>query len=149
MTYPAILITAISCLCILVLLAATIVVVIYLVRKSEGESKQSDLVCDQIMQGVPADKQALFATQLNAAKKDPTSAVLLALFLGDFGAHKFYLGQTGWGITYLVFCWTLIPSIIAFFEAFTIANQVVRYNQQKASEIAALINGTSPALPVG
>jgi len=147
MTNSGILITAISCLCILVLLAASIIVIIYLVRKSEEEGKQSDLACSQIMQSVPEDKQALFATHFNAAKKDPTSAVLLAIFLGGFGAHKFYMGQTLWGIVYLVFCWTLIPSVISFFEAFTVASQAGRYNQQKASEIAALINGTGPALP--
>lgn len=44
-------------------------------------------------------------------------AILLALFLGGLGAHKFYLGQPIWGILYLIFCWTFIPSLIAFIEA--------------------------------
>ncbi|WP_199453919.1 NINE protein [Vibrio owensii] len=44
------------------------------------------------------------------------AAALLAFFLGGFGAHKFYLGKIGQGIMYLVFCWTLIPAIIAFIE---------------------------------
>ena len=48
--------------------------------------------------------------------KSKTSAALLAFFLGGIGVHKFYLGQPGRGILYLVFCWTLIPSIIAFVE---------------------------------
>ena len=43
-------------------------------------------------------------------------AALLAFFLGGFGAHKFYLRQTGWGILYLLFFWTFVPSIIAFVE---------------------------------
>ncbi len=43
-------------------------------------------------------------------------AALLAFFLGSFGVHKFYLGQIGLGVAYLLFCWTFIPSIIAFFE---------------------------------
>ncbi|MGB3207872.1 MAG: NINE protein [Crinalium sp.] len=43
-------------------------------------------------------------------------AIVLCLFLGGIGAHKFYLGQTGAGIFYLLFCWTFIPGIIAFFE---------------------------------
>lgn len=30
--------------------------------------------------------------------------------------HKFYLGQTGAGIVYLLFFWTFIPAIIALFE---------------------------------
>ena len=45
-----------------------------------------------------------------------TSAILWCFFLGVFGAHKFYLGQSGWGIVYLLFFWTGIPSIAAFIE---------------------------------
>jgi TM2 domain-containing membrane protein YozV len=50
------------------------------------------------------------------SRKDKTSAGVLALLLGGIGVHKFYLGQTGIGILYLLFCWTFIPSIIAFVE---------------------------------
>lgn len=42
---------------------------------------------------------------------------VLALFLGGIGVHKFYAGQIGTGICYLLFCWTFIPGIIAFIEA--------------------------------
>jgi len=45
-------------------------------------------------------------------------AALLALFLGPFGAHRFYLRQK-WGIYYVLFFWTLIPFIIAFFDCIT------------------------------
>lgn len=48
--------------------------------------------------------------------KNKTSAALLAFFLGGFGVHKFYLGKTGQGFLYLLFCWTLVPAIIAFVE---------------------------------
>ena len=48
--------------------------------------------------------------------KSRIAAALFAIFLGGFGAHKFYLGQVGMGILYLLFCWTFIPSIIAFIE---------------------------------
>ena len=33
-----------------------------------------------------------------------------------FGVHKFYSGKIGMGILYIVFCWTLIPSFVAFIE---------------------------------
>ena len=48
--------------------------------------------------------------------KSRVTAILLAFFLGGFGAHKFYLGQVGLGILYLLFFWTLIPGIAAFIE---------------------------------
>jgi TM2 domain-containing membrane protein YozV len=44
------------------------------------------------------------------------AAALFAFFLGGFGVHKFYLGRTGEGVIYLIFCWTFIPAIVAFIE---------------------------------
>jgi TM2 domain-containing membrane protein YozV/RNA polymerase subunit RPABC4/transcription elongation factor Spt4 len=44
-------------------------------------------------------------------------AAVLAFFLGSFGAHKFYLGQGGQGILYLLFFWTFIPAIVSIIEA--------------------------------
>lgn len=44
-------------------------------------------------------------------------AIALALLLGGLGVHKFYLGRIGWGILYLLFFWTFIPSIAALIEA--------------------------------
>lgn len=48
--------------------------------------------------------------------KSKVVAGLLAIFLGSFGIHKFYLGKVGMGILYLIFCWTYIPAIIGFIE---------------------------------
>ena len=48
--------------------------------------------------------------------KSRVTAILLAFFLGGFGAHKFYLGRPGAGIIYLIFFWTFIPALIAFVE---------------------------------
>ncbi|WP_075183278.1 TM2 domain-containing protein [Pantoea sp. 1.19] len=49
-------------------------------------------------------------------EKNRLVAALLALFLGSLGAHKFYLGRIFQGVMYLLFCWTLIPGVIAFVE---------------------------------
>jgi TM2 domain-containing membrane protein YozV/predicted RNA-binding Zn-ribbon protein involved in translation (DUF1610 family) len=48
--------------------------------------------------------------------KNKLVAGLLAIFLGGFGIHKFYLGRIGIGIVYLIFTWALIPWIIGFIE---------------------------------
>lgn len=47
--------------------------------------------------------------------KSKVVAGLLAFFLGAFGIHRFYLGQW-WGLFYLLFFLTYIPSIISFVE---------------------------------
>ncbi len=49
-------------------------------------------------------------------RKNNVVAGILALLFGGIGIHKFYLGKVGIGILYLLFCWTAIPSIIAFIE---------------------------------
>lgn len=58
------------------------------------------------------------ATQSASVQGDKSriAAALLAFFLGGFGVHKFYLGKIGQGFLYLIFCWTFIPSFIAFIE---------------------------------
>lgn len=48
--------------------------------------------------------------------KSKTTAAILAFFLGGFGIHRFYLGQTGKGVLFLLFCWTGIPAIIALID---------------------------------
>ena len=48
--------------------------------------------------------------------KNKLAAALLAIFLGDFGAHKFYLGKPGTGLIYLLFFWTGIPAVIGIIE---------------------------------
>jgi TM2 domain-containing membrane protein YozV len=41
---------------------------------------------------------------------------LLGIVLGGIGGHKFYMGSWGWGIIYLLFCWTWIPTIVGVVE---------------------------------
>ena len=52
-----------------------------------------------------------------AGGRNRTTAALFAFFFGWLGAHKFYVGQAGLGILYLLFCWTFVPAIVAFIEA--------------------------------
>lgn len=52
--------------------------------------------------------------------KNRVAAALIAFFAGGFGIHHFYLGNKGKGIAYLLFFWTLIPSILAFIDFFVL-----------------------------
>ena len=45
-------------------------------------------------------------------------AIVLALFLGPFGIHRFYVGQIAWGFIFLIFCWTFIPAIFGIIDVF-------------------------------
>lgn len=49
-------------------------------------------------------------------RSDKTTAGLLALLVGGLGVHKFYLGKSGQGILYFVFCWTWIPAVLGVIE---------------------------------
>lgn len=50
------------------------------------------------------------------SEKSKVTAGVLALLLGGLGIHKFYTGAWGWGVVYILFCWTYIPSIVALVE---------------------------------
>jgi TM2 domain-containing membrane protein YozV len=63
--------------------------------------------------------------------KSRSIAILLAIFLGGFGIHKFYLNKPGQGMLYLLFCWTFIPAIAGFIEAIVYLCHDDRSFQQK------------------
>ncbi len=70
--------------------------------------------------------------------KSKTTAAILALFLGGLGVHRFYLNQIGLGFLYLLFCWTFIPSIIAFIDF------IIFLTMGEGSFNNKYNNGTSP-----
>lgn len=97
-----------------------------------------------LMQSMSERQRVLFITQMNTVRKDETVGVLLALFLGGFGAHRFYLGDTGLAIVYLIFCWTFIPGLIAFIECFFMPGRVRRYNYSQAETLSLQIRAAFP-----
>jgi TM2 domain-containing membrane protein YozV len=82
-------------------------------------------------------QRAWFYAEYQAAAKDEVVGVLLALFLGNFGVHKFYMGETGLGILYLFFSWTGIPAIIGFIECFLMPGRIRTYNAMQAQIIVS------------
>jgi TM2 domain-containing membrane protein YozV len=55
------------------------------------------------------------APQRAGTGKNKVVAGVLAILLGSFGIHRFYLGQW-WGLLYILFCWTFIPGLIGLIE---------------------------------
>lgn len=50
--------------------------------------------------------------------RNKNTATILAFFTGFIGGHKFYLGEIGWGIIYLLFAGTSIPCLVGIIEGF-------------------------------
>ncbi len=79
---------------------------------------QEGLTIDFDTDGKKATQIIVLQTKPSGRKgeKTKTAAILWCLFFGWMGAHKFYLGQPGWGIMYLLFCWTAVPAIVSIIE---------------------------------
>lgn len=92
----------------------------------------------------PMNTQALFYQQYEAVRRDEVVGILLALFLGGFGAHHFYLRRTGLGILYACFFWTPFVWIIAFVECFFMPGRVREFNAIQAAAIAAALGISMP-----
>ena len=91
-------------------------------------------------------QRAWFYAEYEQARKEEIVGVLLALFFGGFGIHKFYLRQNTAGVFYLIFCWTGITTIISFFECFFMPGRVRNYNAAQAAVIAGqILASPSPA----
>jgi hypothetical protein len=88
--------------------------------------------------------QAIFYQQYEAARRDEIVGVLLALFLGSFGVHHFYLRRTGLGILYCCFFWSGIPALLGFIECFFMAGRVREFNAIQAAAIAAALGIAVP-----
>jgi TM2 domain-containing membrane protein YozV len=89
--------------------------------------------------------QAIFYQHYEAVRRDEVVGVLLALFLGGFGVHHFYLRRTGLGILYLLFSWTGITWILGFIECFFMPGRVREFNAIQAAGIAAALGMQMPA----
>ncbi|MDR3791743.1 MAG: NINE protein [Terracidiphilus sp.] len=90
--------------------------------------------------------QAIFYQQFQTVRRDEVVGVLLALFLGGFGAHHFYLRRTGLGILYLLFFWTPFPWIFGFIECFFMPGRVREFNAIQAAALATFLGISLPPL---
>jgi TM2 domain-containing membrane protein YozV len=87
----------------------------------------------------PQQRQ-FFQREYTKRSRNPSTAFVLALLLGGFGAHRFYLRQRGWGITNLLFCWTLIPLVASWVECFSIRERIENRNKEIEQQILQTMN---------
>lgn len=92
--------------------------------------------------GMTEHQRAWFYAEYEQARRDEVVGVLLAIFLGNFGLHHFYLRRNGLGILYLLLSWTGIPAILGFVEAFFMPGRVRTYNAMQATYIAGQIRAS-------
>ena len=88
--------------------------------------------------------QAIFYQQYESVRRDEVVGILLALFLGCFGIHHFYLRRTGLGILYCCFFWTGITAILGLIECFFMPARVREFNAIQAAGIAATLGIAMP-----
>lgn len=62
------------------------------------------------------------------SRKSMSVAYILAIFLGCFGAHLFYIGKYKRAGIYLVFCWTYIPLFLGWIDLLFIRKWVIEKN---------------------
>ncbi len=89
--------------------------------------------------------QAVFYSQYEQVRRDEVVGILLALFLGTFGVHHFYLRRTGLGILYCCFFWAFgITTLLGFIECFFMPGRVREFNAIQAAGIAAALGISTP-----
>jgi TM2 domain-containing membrane protein YozV len=100
------------------------------------------------------EQRAAFHAYYPSVQREELTGVLLALFLGSFGAHHFYLRRNGLGALYLLLSWTSIPLFLGVIEAFFMPERVRRFNAEQAAMLAySVVQGgvvaTMPARMTG
>ncbi|BAU26419.1 TM2 domain-containing membrane protein YozV [Aneurinibacillus soli] len=99
-------------------------------------------------QGLTTEEQLLISGEFDNKKKSKTLAYLLWLFLGCWGAHRFYTGDVGLGVGMIVvwiisFFLLFIPIIIwVIVDVFLIGKRVDELNNQIEAQIIAKVRAT-------
>lgn len=98
-----------------------------------------------LMRGMNEMQVLMFQSEMGRRRKSVGVAFVLALLLGNVGGHRFYLGQVGLGVVYLLFSLTFIPAVITLFELFVLSGRVRDYNAKQAQDVAMQIRALASA----
>lgn len=115
-------------------------------KSNQMEQNRIDMFIASMGEKFPGDKLMLMSDQLSKLDdnkliviqsldyKDPTTLLIISIFVGHLGIDRFMLGQTGMGIGKLLTCggfgiWTII-------DWFSIKSATKEYNYQKFLQVA-------------
>lgn len=95
-----------------------------------------------------SDMQArqMAMTEYESSRKKGVIAWLLWLFLGTLGAHRFYLGHTGYAIAMLFLAWATF-GLWTLIDAFFINRNLRRINSDKWMNVAARYGASAYPMP--
>lgn len=101
----------------------------------------------RLLKDMTEEQAEQFAHVYRTRRKDETTTLILAVlgFVVVAGVHRFYLGQIGMGLAYLLtagFCF--IGTIV---DLVNYKNLVATYNEKQAVDTATVIRGAFPRPP--
>jgi TM2 domain-containing membrane protein YozV len=113
---------------------------LYALSKSK---KYKNMVGDEdelsIQKIMSEEERTLFQSEMAKVRKNRTTGLLLALFLGSFGAHYYYTGNIKMGVLYSVFSWTGIPTLLAILDCFYIMSFIDFINYRNMKVISSRV----------
>lgn len=93
---------------------------------------------EQILQRLNEVQRVQFNFFYRHNRKNLGVAYAWLIFFGVFGIHKFYLQKrNAW--LYLLFCWTMLPALLAVIDLFLLPFKVRKHNMLLAASLAELI----------
>ncbi|MFZ4474035.1 MAG: TM2 domain-containing protein [Saprospiraceae bacterium] len=110
------------------------------------EQIKIEMLISMMSEKLPSDKLMLVRDQLSRLDdnklpiiqsiqyKDPTTLLIISLFVGGLGIDRFMLGETGLGVAKLLTCggvgiWTIV-------DWFTVMGRTKELNYQKFAQVA-------------
>ena len=83
-----------------------------------------------LMLELSPQQQAAVVAEYDRVKKDKTLLILLWIFTGIFGGHRFYLGNPGYAVCLLLFSWITL-GLWTLVDIFFAVRKLDIYNEAK------------------
>jgi len=89
-------------------------------------------------------QQMVFENEFELRCRHPSLGVVYALLLGWFGYHRFWLNDRKGGLVFLFFSWTLLPALFSIFDALSMRELCMGFNNKLAKQLYDDIKQISP-----